>query len=219
MLIEQNVAAGHAAGRGAHARRSASFGAVAAHQGRRARHVAVAALRNARAGRPLRPAQPAAQSAASRSSSSLTMALGIGANTAIFSVVNGVLLRPLPYRDGDQLVVLRQQQPLAAVDDTRLLGPGHRRLPHAVAQPRATSSSSTTCCSSCSAAHEPERVATGVVSANFFDVLGVQARCTAATFRGRRRQAWRAGGADPQPQVLAAQLRRRPEHRRPASSG
>ena len=103
----------------------------------------------------------------------LTTALGIGANTAIFSVVNGVLLRPLPYANGERVVVLRQQQPLANVEDTGF-------SVHEIEDYRAQARS----LDAVAEFHdmwfillgraEPERVSTGVVSAEFFDLFGNQ---------------------------------------------
>jgi predicted permease len=103
----------------------------------------------------------------------ITTALGIGANTAIFSVVNGVLLRPLPYANGDRVVVLRQQEPLANVDDTGF-------SVHEIEDYRQQARS----LDAVAEFHnmwfillgraEPERVSTGVVSSNFFDVFGIQ---------------------------------------------
>src|SRR5437870_8350082 len=46
----------------------------------------------------------------------MTLALGIGANTAIFSVVDGLLLRPLPYRDSERLAIIWTHSPGATVE-------------------------------------------------------------------------------------------------------
>ena len=100
-----------------------------------------------------------------------TMALGVGANTAIFSVVNGVLLKPLPYRNGSALVVLHQQQPLAGVDDMRF---SYKEiLDYRAARSVEDVVEFHDMWFILLGLAEPQRVATGVVSASFFDVLGV----------------------------------------------
>ncbi|MEK6286802.1 MAG: ABC transporter permease [Acidobacteriota bacterium] len=102
----------------------------------------------------------------------LTLALGIGANTAIFSVIYGVLMRPLPYKDGTQLVIVQQQAPLAGV----------LKLPFSVKEVLDYREQNQTLDAvvehhtmsfTLLGGIEPQRVQTGVVSANFFDVLGV----------------------------------------------
>ncbi len=102
----------------------------------------------------------------------LTLALGIGANTAIFSVVYGVLLRPLPYGAGDRLVELEQTR--ARVNDLPVAFSvkeiaDYREQNHSFDDVAEYHSMSFILLGNA----EPERVRTGVVSADFFDLFGV----------------------------------------------
>ncbi len=102
----------------------------------------------------------------------LTLALGIGANTAIFSVVYGVLLRPLPYQQGNELIVLRQQAPLARIDDLNFSVreiADYRQQNQTLADLAEHHSMAFTLFGG----SEPERIQAAVVSANFFDLMGI----------------------------------------------
>ena len=103
----------------------------------------------------------------------LTLGLGIGANTAIFTVINGVLLRPLPYADPKQIVHLQQTAARVGADPIGF-------SVQEVQDYRDQSSSFSDLAEYHSmtftllGAKVPERVVTGVVSANYFNVLGIK---------------------------------------------
>ena len=104
----------------------------------------------------------------------VTLALGIGATTAIFSVVNAVLLRPLPFSDPDRLVLLcstqrgadgKAQEYGLSVPDLRDTRDRQRTLAGAAAMEAGSVN--------LTGAREPERVPAGRVTTNLLDVLGV----------------------------------------------
>jgi putative ABC transport system permease protein len=102
----------------------------------------------------------------------LTLGLGIGANTAIFSVINGVLLKPLPYDNGDRLVIVQQTTPLANQPN---FGVSIKELYDYRSQVASFDGLVEFHQMNFDLLRrgEPDRVAAGVVSPNFFGVLGI----------------------------------------------
>ncbi len=101
----------------------------------------------------------------------LTLAIGIGSATAIFSVLNAVVLRPLPYKDPDRLVIIRDsfvpKLPEFSVAPGRFLEwQARTRAFDGVACSENVTLNLT-------GSGDPERLRGAEVSSNFFDVLGV----------------------------------------------
>jgi putative ABC transport system permease protein len=103
----------------------------------------------------------------------LTLALGIGANTAIFSVVHSVLLRPLPYPKGQELVFVRQAAQKEGIDDISF-------SVHEIEDFREQNKTLSGLVEYHSMSFilyghgEPDRVRAAVVSANYFDLFQVK---------------------------------------------
>src|SRR5436189_1470587 len=101
----------------------------------------------------------------------LILALGIGANTAIFSVIEAVILRPLPFGAPDRLVWLNGKMPMTneagvSPPDFRDYRTNDRAFDRIAAMGYAASPSNLS-------GDKPEQVLTDIASANFFECLGI----------------------------------------------
>ncbi len=117
----------------------------------------------------------------------ITLALGIGANTAIFTVVNAVLLRPLPFRDSSGLMIVAEKSSFPIISTSYQNYVDWRDQSHSFASLEATRGTTITL----TGAGQPERLNARMVTAPLLPILGVDA-LIGRTFRADED---RAGGA------------------------
>jgi putative ABC transport system permease protein len=103
----------------------------------------------------------------------LTLALGIGANTAIFTLVRGVLLRPLVNRDEDRLIYIRQSAPGIGAEDNGFSVPELQDLRASVKSVSEFGDFSTIGFTMIGLG-EPREVRAGVVGGTYFEVMGLR---------------------------------------------
>lgn len=105
----------------------------------------------------------------------LILALGIGANTAMFSTINSILLRKLPFEDPARLVTVWETIPQKGIDKSTVSVPtfAQWQTQNSVFEQMAVYDVDTHVLTN---AGEPERIPSAQVSPNFFSALGVQAR-------------------------------------------
>src|ERR1700740_189482 len=102
----------------------------------------------------------------------LTLALGIGANAAIFSLVRGVLLRPLVNRDENRLIYIRQSAPGLGIDNANFSVPEIQDLRAGIKSLSAIGDFSTIGFTMVGLG-DPREVRAGVVGGNYFEVMGL----------------------------------------------
>src|SRR5438067_4566151 len=104
----------------------------------------------------------------------IALGLGIGANTAIFSLVNGVLLRPLVFPDAERIIYLEGKNPAAGITESNISFLDFTDWSQQTDLFASTAAYWTGTANFGADGAEPERVPRAGVTTGFFSVLGVQ---------------------------------------------
>ena len=104
----------------------------------------------------------------------LALGLGVGANTAIFSLVNGVLLRPLPFPNAERIVYFEGRNPTQGITESNISLPDYMDWSQQTDLFASTAVFYTANSNLAADGAEPERVPRAGVTPGFFNVLGVQ---------------------------------------------